>query len=259
MTTDTTQRSTDGSSPSSPARLQEAAGGIADSASHAAESQASMAMDRAGDALEQVAQAIRDTGNQLRQQRPEIAAVADTGAQRIDQLSTYLRQHDARDLVDDAERFARQQPAVVIGGGLALGLILGRLLRSGAEPMAGDRDTWQSGTNGSGRSTTAWTGGTAGSSSTAGTGYGTSYGTEYGTGYADTAGTTGSRMAGAGQTGSVPSANSTARRSGLGESDLGSTAPADELAYTDATADSATSRSSTSSGRSRRKTSSSGS
>ena len=125
--------------------------------------------------------------------------------------------------------------------------------------MTGSGQRWQSGSNGSGRSTTAWTGGTAGSSSTAGTGYGTSYGSDYGTGYADTAGTTGSRMAGAGQAGSVRSANSTARRSGVSESDLGATTPADELAYTDATADDATTGSSTSSGRSRRKTTSSGS
>jgi ElaB/YqjD/DUF883 family membrane-anchored ribosome-binding protein len=259
MTTDTTQRSTDGSSASSPARLQEAAGGIADSAGQAAQTQASVAMNRAGDTLEQVAQAIRDTGNQLRQERPEIAGVADTGAQRIDQLSMYLRQHDARDLIDDAERFARQQPAIVIGAGLALGLVVGRLLRSGAEPMTSNRQGWQSGGNGHGRSTTAWTGGTAGSSSTAGTGYGTSYGTDYGTGYADTAGTSGSRMAGAGQTGPVASANSAARRSGVSETGLGATNPADELAYTDATADDVTTASSTSTGRSRRKTSSSGS
>jgi ElaB/YqjD/DUF883 family membrane-anchored ribosome-binding protein len=261
MTTDMTQRSTDGSSSSSsaPARLQEAAGGIADSAGQAAQSQASVAMNRAGEALEQVAQAIRDTSNQLRQERPEIAGVAETGAQQIDQLSMYLRQHDAHALIDDAERFARRQPAIVIGGGLALGLIVGRLLRSGAEPMTKGGQSWQSGTNGSGRSATAWTGGSAGSSSTAGTGYGTSYGTDYGTGYASTAGTSGSSMSGAGQTGSIASANSTARGSGVSETDLGATNPADELAYTDASAGD-TAGSSTSSGRgSRRKTSTSGS
>jgi hypothetical protein len=73
----------------------------------------------------------------------------------------------------------------VIGGGLAIGLIVGRLLRSGAEPMSGGNG-WSSGTrsqsawtgNGGGR--TGWVAGSAGSSSTAGTGYGTSYGTDDG-------------------------------------------------------------------------------
>jgi ElaB/YqjD/DUF883 family membrane-anchored ribosome-binding protein len=255
MTTDTTQRSTNGSSASSssPARLQEAASGVADSAGQAAQTQASMAMDRAGEALEQVAQAIRDTGNQLRQERPEIAGIAETGAQRVDQLSMYLRQHDARALIDDAEQFARRQPAVVIGGGLALGLLVGRLLRSGAEPMTGSGQGWQSGYT-SGRSATAWTGtGTAGASSTAGTGYGTSYGTDYGTSYGQTAGTTGMSTAGAGQTGSVRSASGTSRGMGVSESDLGSTSPADELAYTDAS----TSGGTGSTSRSRRKSTSS--
>lgn len=184
MTTDATQRSTSPSTTSSPARLQEAASDIADSAGQAAQNQASVAMQRTGETLQQVAEAIRDTGNQLRGDRPEIAGVADTAAQRIDQLASYVREHDARDLIDEAERFARRQPAVVIGGGLALGLIVGRLLRSGAEPM----DTgngWHSG-----MSTSRWTGdatgprtrwsgsGSAGSSSTAGTGYGTSYGSD---------------------------------------------------------------------------------
>ena len=259
MTTDTTQRSTNGSSSSSssPARLQEAASGVADSAGQAAQTQASMAMDRAGEALEQVAQAIRDTGDQLRQERPEIAGLADTGAQRIDQLSMYLRQHDARALIDDAEQFARRQPAIVIGGGLALGLLVGRLLRSGAEPMTGSGQGWQSGYTGSGRSATAWTGtGTAGDSSTAGTGYGTSYGTDYGTRYGQTAGTTGKSTGGVGQTGSVRSATGTSRGTGVSESDLGSTSPADELAYTDA---STMSGGTGSTSRSRRKSTSSGS
>jgi ElaB/YqjD/DUF883 family membrane-anchored ribosome-binding protein len=235
MTTETNQRSTNGSTSSSPARLQEAAGGIVDSAGQAAQSQASVAMNRAGETLEQVAQAIRDTGNQMRQDRPEIAGFAETGAQRVDQLSMYLRQHDARDIIDDAERFARRQPALVLGGGLALGLLVGRLLRSGAEPMGsgqgGSAQAWQSGSGNGSR--TGWMGGgTTGMSSTAGTGYGSSYGTDYAADY----GSTGS--------GSVRSANSTARSSGTPDTGLGGAGTADELGYTDAMADDTTSGSS---------------
>jgi ElaB/YqjD/DUF883 family membrane-anchored ribosome-binding protein len=119
----------------SPVRLQEAAGSVADSASQAAQQQASRAMSRAGDTLYGVAQALRDAGNQMRQERPEVANLADAGAERIDQLSNYVREHDVRSVVDDAEQLARRQPAVVIAGGLALGLIVGRVLRSGAEPQ----------------------------------------------------------------------------------------------------------------------------
>jgi ElaB/YqjD/DUF883 family membrane-anchored ribosome-binding protein len=168
-------------------------------------------MNRAGETLEQVAQAIRDTGNQIRQQSPEIAGIADTGAQRVDDLSMYLRQHDARDILDDAEQFARRQPALVLGGGLVVGLVLGRLLRSGAEPQTGDDRRWSGYA-----SRSAWTGsdsgaaGWAGSSSTPGSGYGSSYGTDYGSGYA-------------------------------GASTPGTVGTADELGYTDAVADQSTS------------------
>jgi len=145
MTTDATQRSTGRSTTSSPARLQEAASDIADSAGQAAQTQASAAMQRAGETLEQVATAVRDASNQMRSDQPQIAGIAETAAQRIDQLATYVRERDARELMDDAEQFARRQPAIVIGGGLAIGLIVGRLLRSGAEPMSGGNG-WSSGT-----------------------------------------------------------------------------------------------------------------
>ena len=230
MTTDTSQRSTNGSSSSSPARLGEAASGIADSAGQAAQTQASVAMNRAGETLEQVAQAIRDTGNQLRQERPEFAGIAETGAQRIDDLSMYLRQHDARDILDDAERFARRQPALVLGGGLVVGLVVGRLLRSGAEPQIGEGRRWQGGDG----PRTAWTGsGTsrawAGTSSTPGSGYGSSYGTDYGSGYAGAA--TGGA---AGTTGSARNASSATRR---GSATRGTAGTADDRAYTDPVAD----------------------
>jgi ElaB/YqjD/DUF883 family membrane-anchored ribosome-binding protein len=127
-----------------PVRLQEAAGSIADSAGQAAEAQASRAMTRAGDSLGDVAQVLHDTGNRMRDERPEIADLVETGAQRVDQLSAYVRETDVRGVIDDAEAFARRQPAVVIAGGLAIGLLVGRVLRSGAEPSRGQ---WSGGTS----------------------------------------------------------------------------------------------------------------
>ncbi len=163
-------------------RLQGAASGLVDQATRTAEAQASTTMTKAGDALEQVAQAIRDAGNGLREQQPQIAGVADTAAQQVEGVSSYLREHDAREVVNSAQQWARQQPALVVGGGLALGLLVGRFLKSGAS---------QGGQGGG--TTDAY--GTAGYASAYGTGYGdTGYGTATGgyadaTGYASTGGT----------------------------------------------------------------------
>jgi len=133
MTTETTSRSGDITSTQPSGRLQEAASGIADSAGQAAETQAARGLDRATEILEQVASAVRESGNQIRPQRPEIAGIADTGAQRIEELANTLREKEPREILDDVEQFARRQPALVIGGGLLAGLAIGRILRTGSE------------------------------------------------------------------------------------------------------------------------------
>jgi len=89
-------------------------------------------MAKAGDALQQIAQAIRDGSQQLREQRPEFAGVADTAAQKVDEASTYLKEHDAGEVASYVQDWARRQPAMVVVGGLGLGLLVGRFLRSGS-------------------------------------------------------------------------------------------------------------------------------
>jgi hypothetical protein len=63
--------------------------------------------------------------------------MADTAAQRVQEASTYLREHEAREVIDSVQDYARRQPAMVIAGGLALGLLAGRFLRSGTSPEMG--------------------------------------------------------------------------------------------------------------------------
>jgi ElaB/YqjD/DUF883 family membrane-anchored ribosome-binding protein len=118
-------------------RLQKAATGLADQATRTAEAQASNMMTKAGETLEQVARVIRESGQSLREERPEIAGMADTTAQRVQEASTYLREHEAREVIDSVQDYARRQPAVIIAGGLALGLLAGRFLRSGTPPQMG--------------------------------------------------------------------------------------------------------------------------
>lgn len=114
-------------------RIQDTATGLADQAGRTAQAQANRTLNQAGDTLSQVARAVRDAGEGLREQRPEIAGIADTAAERVDRAATYLREHEPQELIDSATDFARRQPALVIGGALVAGLVLGRVLRSGTE------------------------------------------------------------------------------------------------------------------------------
>ncbi|HKG57665.1 MAG TPA: hypothetical protein VKA85_10495 [Candidatus Limnocylindrales bacterium] len=166
-------------------RLQEAASGIADQATRTAEAQATNTMAKAGDALQQVAQAIRDGSQQLREQRPEFAGVADTAAQKVEDASAYLKQHDAAEVASYVQDFARRQPAMVIVGGLGLGLLVGRFLRSGSSTSQYGGDYGQS----------------YGSGYSAGRTYADTYGGTGTTGYGAGAGTAGSTAYGTGTTG----------------------------------------------------------
>jgi hypothetical protein len=113
-------------------KLGQAASNLADQASRTAEAKASNTMLKASDTLHQFAEAIRSAGDGMREQQPAMAGAADTTAERVEEFSGYLREHDARDVLDTVQREARRQPALVIGGGLALGLLVGRFLRSGS-------------------------------------------------------------------------------------------------------------------------------
>jgi hypothetical protein len=133
-TTTGPSNATTGTSPETEAQsaqpLQEAAGEIADQATRTADAKASTAMTQLGDALGQVAQAAREAATSLRQDRPEVAGAVETAATKADEAAQYLREHNAREAIATAEEAARRQPGLVIAGGLALGLVAARFLRS---------------------------------------------------------------------------------------------------------------------------------
>lgn len=154
-------------------RLADAAGDIAAQATGVAEQRASSTMTQVGDTIEQVARAVRNTGEQLRSDQPQLASFADTAAEHAEHAAQFLRQNDARDVLDEVQDFARRQPAVIVGAGLAVGLLVGRAIKS-AGP-SGQRGFY------GGRRYTDGDRGVYGASSYRATGYSE---TEYGTRYA---------------------------------------------------------------------------
>jgi hypothetical protein len=142
-------------------RLQDAASSVADRVADTAQQQVGTKVEsqlaRGADVLGQVSQAIRQSGEQLRSDQPQIASFADTAAEQVDRASQYLRQTDFQGLVRGAEDFARRQPAVFLGGALALGLVASRFLK--ASPAGGSQSGYghgygygSDGSYGSGRS-----------------------------------------------------------------------------------------------------------
>jgi hypothetical protein len=100
----------------------------------ARDSAASSLTDSKGRLAEQVthvANAFRTTTDHLRQNdQPQLAGYADGVARQAERLAGYLRTADFRAMGDDVRDLARRQPALVVGGAFALGLLAARFLKS---------------------------------------------------------------------------------------------------------------------------------
>jgi len=112
-------------------QAQEKVGQVVDQAKQQTTSLLAARKDQATDTLYTVAHALRQTGQQLRaQEQAPVAGLADQVATRVESVSGYLQGRDVRQLVGDTEDFARQRPAVFVGGALALGVLAARFLKS---------------------------------------------------------------------------------------------------------------------------------
>lgn len=93
--------------------------------------------DRAADGLNGLTQSVHAVSDTLRQNNlTPVAEVTDTLAGQVDRISGYLKNSDVDTLTRDAEAFARENPAIVIGGALLIGIAIGRFLRSSGRSAA---------------------------------------------------------------------------------------------------------------------------
>ncbi len=88
--------------------------------------------DRTARNLSALAEALKDAGNKLRENRSRsVANMTETGAEKVEQFSNYLRESDPDRMVRQVEDFARRQPVVFVSTLFVAGLLLGQLLSSG--------------------------------------------------------------------------------------------------------------------------------
>src|SRR5215212_2197332 len=105
--------------------------GILNQVREKAASQLNEQKARATDGLGNVAQAVRESTHHLREQQYDtVAQFVERAADQIERFSNHLRERDLNQLVGEAQRFARQQPAVFIGSSFAAGMLAARFIKA---------------------------------------------------------------------------------------------------------------------------------
>jgi len=118
-------------------QTKQAARQVIDQARDQATSKLGTQKDNAAAGLNSVAQALRQTGEHLREQdQTGVTSYIDGAADQVEQLSSYLQNHDIGQLVDDVEYFARRRPALFVGGAFVLGILGARFLKSTRQQAA---------------------------------------------------------------------------------------------------------------------------
>lgn len=102
-----------------------------DKAQEMAMSQANKGKSQAASTLTGMAGAFHQTAGQMRQQNQgTYAGYVDQAASQIENLATYLQGQNVSDMIDEVERFGREQPMLFVGGAFALGLLAARFLKA---------------------------------------------------------------------------------------------------------------------------------
>jgi len=131
-------------------QVKQSASQVTDQAKQTATSQFATRKDQAAQGLSTVSSSMRQMGANLRQneQTSGYASYVNQAADQVDRFSGYLQNHEPRQIMSDAEDWARRNPALVLGGAFALGLLASRFLKSGIggqNQPAGSRQSGQSG------------------------------------------------------------------------------------------------------------------
>ncbi len=111
-------------------KAEETAHTVVDQAQQVASTQANTQMTRAADLLDGVVQSLQQTGQNMREQQPQVASIADQGATRVQDVSNYLRNNDFNRVIRDAESYARREPLIFLGAAFAVGFIAARFLKA---------------------------------------------------------------------------------------------------------------------------------
>ncbi|MDP3232384.1 MAG: hypothetical protein Q8S33_01845 [Myxococcales bacterium] len=120
------------------AGIKDAATGLTHQAQRAATTQLASTKDKAADSLGSIASALRTTAERLDESDEGgfVNEYVETAASKVDDVADYVRHRKFGQMVSDLEGFARREPALFLGGGLVLGLVVGRFFKSSRTAVA---------------------------------------------------------------------------------------------------------------------------
>jgi len=98
-----------------------------------AKSMAEEQKQRGATRIDGIARAVHSAADEIAKEVPVAATYVHAAADRLDRTSGLLRDNSVEDLVKMATDFAQERPYLFIGGAVASGFLLTRLLRSSTE------------------------------------------------------------------------------------------------------------------------------
>jgi hypothetical protein len=118
---------------------KQTAGQAIDAAKQQVVTQLNAQKERATGVLDGFKQSVHEIGDTFqRNGQAPIAGYVYSVADQVDKVSGYLRDSDIDTLARDAQDFARQNPAIVIGSAFVLGLALARFFKASATNVTSD-------------------------------------------------------------------------------------------------------------------------
>jgi uncharacterized protein YjbJ (UPF0337 family) len=112
-------------------KAKEQASGLADKAKETASEHLSDGKEKATGVLSDAAEALHSVGDTLRDNDQDaFARYADMAAGQVQQFTDAIRGRSVGELLDEAEDFARREPALFLGGAFLLGIFGARFLKA---------------------------------------------------------------------------------------------------------------------------------
>lgn len=88
---------------------------------------------RAAERVRSIQAALRQVGDSAGEQDHFVRSYATRAVQSLDRVANYVEHVEPGEVVRDAQRLARQRPALIVGGAFILGLAAGRFIKASSE------------------------------------------------------------------------------------------------------------------------------